>query len=207
MDSSPVIFDPRGSLHLKVGDEDQQKCFLVCPHTMARACSAWEKMLFGRWAESKQASSTNNAIWEVIFPEDNPISVELILNIIHGRYNKVPESLSVQELFNLTVLTDKYDLTSQLRPWAAAWFKAVENAHGVDYMLLWISWELGKSAQFEFLARRFSRNSSQKELCSIISSRSTPTPPRFFGEEFLPRFIYVGINICIKNKWRRFGPQ
>jgi hypothetical protein len=182
MDSSLVVLDPRGDLHLEVGDAPEH--FLVCARAMARASKVWDKMLFGNWAESKQKLPANTAAtWLVTFPDDDPTAVELILNIIHGRFNKVPTTLPTEELYNLTILTDKYDLTWQLSPWADIWFQDVT---GDKSMMLWIAWELGARQKFQSLADSLVMDSTHAELQSVVSIPSTITPPRLFGKDIQP---------------------
>ncbi|KAI1357443.1 hypothetical protein F5Y08DRAFT_352387 [Xylaria arbuscula] len=54
-------------------------------------------------------------------------SVRIILDIIHSRFDKVPETLHLRDLYRLTVLTHKYDLAHLLRPWATAWVEGARR--------------------------------------------------------------------------------
>ncbi|KAJ4381109.1 hypothetical protein N0V86_003456 [Didymella sp. IMI 355093] len=61
-------------------------------------------MLEGNWAERKQS--------EIELSDDSCRAVELVLRIAHWEFHMLPFSLTVQELAELAVLTDKYNLKS-----------------------------------------------------------------------------------------------
>ncbi|KAI1343205.1 hypothetical protein F5Y15DRAFT_227802 [Xylariaceae sp. FL0016] len=114
-------FDPRGDLTILVGDGDTRQSFLVCAKSLARASDVWEKMLFGQFAESQAQVQSRGELWTVSFPADDPAAFRLLMHIIHDFFNDVPSRLSLDELLAVTVLTDKYNLTSALAPWASQW--------------------------------------------------------------------------------------
>ncbi|ROW10399.1 hypothetical protein VMCG_01796 [Cytospora schulzeri] len=109
-------------------------------------------MLYGGFAESKPSNKGQE--WVVALPADDPISLATILYIIHNKFSKVPDAVTRGELYRLTILTDKYDMTEVLRPWARAWVgplasKSRPLGQKGDEALLWIAWELGHSSLFE----------------------------------------------------------
>lgn len=160
-----IVIDPDGDLCLVVGDEDAT-AFVVCSKTVARASPVWKRLLFGLFSESLQPSKDSGEEWTVRLPVDNPRSMRLVLNIIHSQFEEVPTSvtffdygetgyITFEELFQLTVLTDKYDLTRMLRPWASYWLRDIDERgplaveYGGEYgaadmdCLCWVAWELG----------------------------------------------------------------
>ena len=106
-------------------------------------------MLFNPcWQESKPASGES---WVVELPEDPAEPMEIILDIIHGRFERIPKALSLQDLCDLLALTNKYDMTGVLRPWCAQWIKAARKPDlDTDNTLrsLFIAWELGDEHLF-----------------------------------------------------------
>lgn len=163
-----TIVDPDGDLCLVVGDK-KGSAFVVCSKTVARASPVWKKLLYGEFAESLQPSKDSGEEWTVRLPDDNPGSMKVLLNIIHSRFDQVPikvdmsnictidgEQITFSDLFLLTVLTDKYDLTRNLRPWATTWLEDVRAAttHNLKFSmtsmdhLCWIAWELGDEGSF-----------------------------------------------------------
>ncbi|KAI0442681.1 hypothetical protein F4803DRAFT_518165 [Xylaria telfairii] len=185
---SRTIIDPDGDLILRVGetrciyiprsdarsnhgpDQNQEHehelpvIYVVCSKTLSRASPVWKKLLCGGFAESKPPCASSASDWVVELPDDNPKAMATILNIIHIRFGSLPRTadlISIEDLYQLTILTDKYDLTAVLRPWAAIWIKSAEEKHGpwkqknhspvisLTKRLLWIAWEMGDAGLFQ----------------------------------------------------------
>ncbi|RYP08552.1 hypothetical protein DL765_008736 [Monosporascus sp. GIB2] len=181
-DSPPEIhrIDADGDLHLIVGPK---KCldmhsrssghpseiphtkavtYIVCSKTLSRSSPVWKRLLYGGFAESKKPEAGGQ--WTVCLPEDEPAPMKTILNIAHGRFDQVPiEWGTVNDLYLLTVLTDKYDLTHLLRPWVRGWMRAIKTSYydeeqhlwDIPYeavsKCLWIAWEFGDEDSVELL--------------------------------------------------------
>ncbi|KAK8001279.1 hypothetical protein PG991_013501 [Apiospora marii] len=184
-DEPPVkALDDDGDLLLRVGttmctslqvcsdgthDHDVAHTFRVCSRTMARASLVWKKMLFSGFAESKPKDGD----WIVSLPEDSPEAMSTLLGIIHAKFDGVPmlnHIITTQHLFEVTVLTDKYDLTHILRPWSRYWLDCVWDDASYNFLsnleLLWITWELGDQARFastaSFLAQHIKMEATVK---------------------------------------------
>ncbi|KAI8963164.1 hypothetical protein F5Y11DRAFT_167532 [Daldinia sp. FL1419] len=152
-------FDRRSDVKLRVGDGDSENVvFAVCSRSLARASPVFDRMLYGGFAEgqSNQAKDCNG--WVVNLPEDKPAAMSVLLSIIHGLFERVPKTLSVDELYDLTVLTHFYDATRTLGPWSNTWMATMEKfeRESKDLMpkMLWISWELGWKNTFSALTKR-----------------------------------------------------
>ncbi|KAI1429660.1 hypothetical protein F5Y12DRAFT_329542 [Xylaria sp. FL1777] len=177
LETSRLVIDPDGDLSLKVGqikcvnispngeksdhctldsdhDHELPAIYTVCSRTLSRASPVWKALLYGGFAESKPSCASSASDWLVELPDDNPKAMATILNIIHSRFESIPrvkELVDIEDLYQLTVLTDKYDLTAILRPWASVWMEhAKEKWMLFSSMpqierLSWIAWELGDS--------------------------------------------------------------
>ncbi|KAI0112765.1 hypothetical protein F4776DRAFT_339550 [Hypoxylon sp. NC0597] len=156
--------DPDGDLCLQVGPLAAE--FVVCSKTMARSSPFWKKMLYGDFAEGKKAQPKNDEKeWIVKLPEDNVTAMTIVLSIIHGRFDQVAgyeDLIYTAHLYNLCVLTDKYDMTHVLRPWAKGWSRSVHSRseklgqclrEKFCHERLWIAWDLGDQATFEEMAK------------------------------------------------------
>lgn len=144
-------FDDDGDLRLEVGKGQAKQTFVVCSRALARASKPFKTMLYGGFAESKHRKLDPD--WTITLPEDNPRALATLLNIHHGRFSKIPAVVTRDELFQITILTDKYDMTEILQPWARAWIrpftpKDYPFSKQGDEVLLWIAWELGHSELF-----------------------------------------------------------
>ncbi len=76
-------------------------------------------MLRLNFEEGQQLAKTGSA--EIALPEDNAEAIETIFNVIHGRNDKVRETLTPDELLQIAIASDKYDcfvsLTFAIRVW------------------------------------------------------------------------------------------
>ncbi|KAI0836447.1 hypothetical protein F5Y06DRAFT_305218 [Hypoxylon sp. FL0890] len=173
-----VVIDPDGELSLTVGRQERVT-FVVCPKTLARASPFFKRLLYGGFAESIRPDRNIEKEWNPELPEDSPEAMEIFLNIVHSRFDKIPifvnpilwnsttTILSYRTLYQLTVLTDKYDLTRILRPWVQNWVKDMHtNLTFVNLCSLykkprfielhsWIAWELGDKTTFSNAADYF----------------------------------------------------
>ena len=114
-------------------------------------------MLYGGFAEAEKV----NPDWTILLPEDNPVAMETLLQIVHGRFDtfdtrSFDDVAGLSALYQITVITDKYDLTHLLRPWAEKLVRGLKPL--MDSLpitvptfreALWISWELGSSNPLE----------------------------------------------------------
>lgn len=140
----PYYFDFKGDLRLEM---PERQPYIVCSRALSRVSPVFDKMLYGRFAESKAEA---NGEWLVQLPEDDPTAMPLLLNIIHGRFSDVVHPRTEQELFEITVLTDKYDLTHLLRPWGQSWLmKHCNGARRTHHSRIWIAWEFGNTTIFQ----------------------------------------------------------
>lgn len=166
---SVTDIDTDGDLLLDIGrgedsESTQAQRFRVCSSALRRHSPVWKQMFFGPWRESKSVNAESEE-WIVEFPDDHVKPTEIVLNIIHGRFNRVPRSLSLDELYKLVILTNKYDLTEVLRPWCAQWVSvAYGNQSSADTLKsLFIAWELGDEDLFSLRVEEISVHTRAKE--------------------------------------------
>ncbi|KAL0781906.1 hypothetical protein CaCOL14_003241 [Colletotrichum acutatum] len=172
-----VSFDDRGDLTLRVGSLEDGGAdvfeFVVCSRALARASPVFRAMLFGGFSESKPEGDT----WIVKLPEDRPAPFFILLNIIHGRFRAVPQKLKLDELYQLLVVTNKYDMLSVIFQWAPSWFepfKTLEASIEGNERLLWIAWELGDKGAFELMSRNLVLGSGIDNEGRLIDKKGVP---------------------------------
>ncbi|CZR60551.1 uncharacterized protein PAC_10447 [Phialocephala subalpina] len=66
---------------------------------------------------------------EVEFPDDEPETLELLMNIIHGRARRVPSEISFGTFTNLTILVDKYQMVEPAIPYIHLWLARHKTCH------------------------------------------------------------------------------
>lgn len=171
VDATPVasplhhVLDIYSDLRLEVGTGSAKHTFAVCSRSVARASRPFQTMLYGGFAEAKTRQT--DAHWTVALPEDEPAAFATLMDIVHGHFNKVPVAVTRDQLYQITVLTDKYDMTDVLQPWANAWVSPLctrQPTFAGDETLIWIAWELGHSELFTntltFLLKNCGKGSS-----------------------------------------------
>ncbi|KAH8884988.1 hypothetical protein GQ53DRAFT_605071, partial [Thozetella sp. PMI_491] len=133
--------------------------YRVCSKSLSRASKVWKAMLYGRFAERQPADITQ--AWVVALPDDDPAALTIFLNIIHGSF-EIPQALELQELLNLTILSNKYDLAHLLRPWVVGWMENMAQYEGRPGCepLLWIAWEVGDRQLFTSTVKYITLNAA-----------------------------------------------
>lgn len=155
-----------GDLLLDVGGDEESESsqpqrFRVSSSALSRHSPVWKNMLFGPWRESKQVNAESEQ-WIVELPGDPLKPMQIVLGIIHNRFSHVPPFLSLDELYKLLILTNKYDMTDLLKLWRAQWTSV---AHGdlssADTLKsLFIAWELGDANLFILRVEEISLNAN-----------------------------------------------
>ncbi|KAK4169698.1 hypothetical protein QBC43DRAFT_198195 [Cladorrhinum sp. PSN259] len=166
-DPEEVVLDEDGELVLRIGaeccgsdsglGEAAPACdFRVDPFTLRRTSGVFKSMLFGPWAESKP---TDGSQWIVDLPEDEPRAFEALLGIVHNRYKLVPVTMTMDLLFEILVICDKYNMTYVITPWANSWMRDVETTckakETKSPKMAYIAWELGNELLFAAEVRKF----------------------------------------------------
>lgn len=160
--------DNDGDLRFEVGQdtESTKRTLIVCSKAVTRASRLFRTMLFGGFAESKQNAKSD---WTIALPEDNADAFTTLMHIVHANFAMVPAFISRDQLYEITILTDKYRMTEALRPWANAWVSPFITSYlpstPGDEKLIWIAWELGHTKLFQntltFLLLNASANCSR----------------------------------------------
>lgn len=182
----PIILDPYGDVQLRVGAEGSGRVtFTVCSRTLARISPVFDRMLYGYFAESKKATTSRDD-WIVDLPDDKPAAMEIFLNVAHSNFRKVPRVLSVDDLYDVTALTNYYDATMILSPWVDRWISSIDDiaqdANLLMPKLLWISWELGRKDTLITTSRRMLMESEGPRFAECCEIEDIQTPPDIVGK-------------------------
>lgn len=147
---SVIKIDHDGDLTLVAGKPKAR--FLVCSKSLSRSAPFWNRCLYGPFKESKPAAGHE---WVVELPEDSPGGLECVLLLVHGLGHKMP-TIDLQLAFEITVITNKYDMTRYLWAFVRPWLQDLEPPRpdeGGDGTIvpqlkwLWVTKELGDSGQ------------------------------------------------------------
>ena len=145
---SVVNITNSGDLTVIVGDGEMfdQVRFNVERAALCLMSPVWNAML-DPTKPYKEASAK-----EVPFPEDNPEALEPILHIAHLNFSKVSTTFSVEELIELAILCDKYDIAEKMELFVKnslhvlSGFSAKSSSRVIDRIMA--AWVLGERDAF-----------------------------------------------------------
>ncbi|KAG8356541.1 hypothetical protein FVEN_g5630 [Fusarium venenatum] len=162
-----IEFDKHGDIKLRVGKTDPVT-FTACSRALARTSPVFERMLYGGFIESKKPDDEE---WVVSLPEDKATAMALFLHISHGQFDRIPRTLSMDDLYDLTVLSNYYDGTRMLEPWIERWMDSIENnakqSKEAMTKYLWITFEFGYKDSFARMARHMVMESEGSEDANL----------------------------------------
>lgn len=193
---APWCFDENGDLTLVVGDEKRR--FIVCSRSLARMSPVFQRMLYGKFCESRSSSNRPDP-WVVELPEDPPAATEWMLWIVHGSFRRVPAVLKELELLSVLIFVDKYDMTESIRPfirrWKASLYSWPPRVSDHDCLaLVRIAWELGDSDALDEIAKKLVLDSvvnKEGQLCHDHHAFAPPGPIEQPSMDMVP-FDFVG---------------
>ncbi|KAK7920058.1 hypothetical protein PG985_008080 [Apiospora marii] len=158
--STRVVLAEDGDLLILVTDtqEWETKEFLVDSNTVRRSSKLWEALV-----ADKSASSGVDVVRITRYKAEY---LGIILSIMHCKFGDVPYSFHYPELYEFLQLTEEYEVTHLLRPWAATWVTLYQDSGFLSSfpaedilamkMLgesLWIAWVLGEKNMFKRLTQ------------------------------------------------------
>ncbi|XEV01058.1 hypothetical protein FSHL1_006345 [Fusarium sambucinum] len=145
-------FDKHGDIKLCVG-KTNPATFKACSRALARTSPVFDRMLYGGFIESKKP---DNGEWVVSPPEDKATAMALFLHISHGQFDRIPRTLSIDDLYDLTM---------------GRWMHSIEdNAKQSNETMtkyLWITFEFGFKDSFARMARHMIMESDGSEDANL----------------------------------------
>ncbi|KAI0509043.1 hypothetical protein F5B22DRAFT_369497 [Xylaria bambusicola] len=203
------ILDPEGDMLLIVGKQictdracnsaGNEASNAICFHVNSIIVAGASPALgFALYSPSAVATPGNSIEWVARLPDDDPQAMHIIMNILFGDLPITPdEHVNIEQLLNLAILADKYDLTHHLTYWSAQWVQDMEpywvGRKFVDTStedlesLLWIFWVLGHEPLYTYMILQIAFHSALDaagkltdptgQLCFTSESREVPVPP------------------------------
>ncbi|RDI85233.1 hypothetical protein Vi05172_g4613 [Venturia inaequalis] len=100
-------------LTVHVGEDEYRqpvRSFKVLTSTMRMHSPAWDAML------RPDGSFAENGSNDVRFPADDADAFEVVLNVLHGHVDMVPNAFTLEALHNLAKICDEYFVVAPIRP-------------------------------------------------------------------------------------------
>lgn len=148
--------DPEGDLRLIVGGDWVAKPLQViaCSKELSQASPVLETII-RRSLQGFHGPAKYGRHCTIELPDDDPARMLVLLNFIHDRPHLVPVALTLDQLYDILVICDKYLMIHIIKPWARSWYWShrlalARDRHGIPgkEVLLWITWQLGLASQF-----------------------------------------------------------
>ncbi|KAM0242729.1 hypothetical protein ACHAPO_001151 [Fusarium lateritium] len=157
-----IRFDRNGDLYLKVGTNHPRN-MLVDSRALGRASVKLHAVI------SESAKGNNGDQWTIEFPDDDPKSFAILLNLVHARFEKVPAIVTLDRLFGVCTLASRYDMTSVLRPVAERWYMSARTIDiGSIFKMAFIAWELGFATDFGEIVGYITHNCSLDDDSELV---------------------------------------
>lgn len=118
-----VTISPRGDVVLVVGPGALR--LRVHSLLLGSASKVFGAMLGPNWSKGQVLSEASPQ--EVILGEDDAEAMRTICYVIHHRNDDVPQDLSPDQLLNVAIAIDKYDLVVAFRYAAPQWLKPLDS--------------------------------------------------------------------------------
>ncbi|KAH0438217.1 hypothetical protein CcaCcLH18_03484 [Colletotrichum camelliae] len=130
--------------------ETPAKAIVVNSCFTALYSPVFRAMLRTNFAESSVNNSPGK--WVVNLPDDHVEPLFFLLSMIHGRWENIPKKISIDELHDLLITADKYDMMRIFLPWCLDWTASYRFPCGNSWewsimtlpyvdLLLWLAWE------------------------------------------------------------------
>ena len=157
-----IRFDREGDLYLEVGKENV-RTMLVDSRALGRASVKLRDVI------SQSTKEDTEHRWTISFPEDDPKSFAIVLNLIHTRFEKVPTQLTLDRLYDVCTLAKKYGMTSVLRPVAERWYLSARTLEKASiFKMAFIAWEFGFQTDFGEILGYITHNCSTDEDSQLV---------------------------------------
>jgi hypothetical protein len=147
-----LVFDRDGDILVNVRSFEHDGLarteFLVSSKALSLGSSVFNAMFNGRFVEGAEPAIGYR---RVFLHDDDPKALMMLFNVAHLRFGLLPRQITLDELFNIAVVADKYDMISAVKHF----IKHHCNFHRKDMtkagneVYLFVSWALGQVRDFK----------------------------------------------------------
>ena len=138
-----TIIDPHGDLNMIFDDRQSpfKQKMVVSRHVLCLGSKVFEAMLGddSHFREATNPSLSRDGIPQVIFKDDDFQAMTVMMNVLHLQHQNVPKRTTFDQLHNIAIICDKYDLARSMGLWLDTWaqqFIGQEEKKGFEGWLL-----------------------------------------------------------------------
>ena len=125
VDMITTIIDPDGDLNLifRDGDGHSRKKMLVSRHTLCLSSKVFKAMLGvnSQFREATNPTISPDGIQEINLEGDDFQAMTVVMSVIHLQHRNTPKFTTFEQLHEIALICDKYDLTESLGLWPGFW--------------------------------------------------------------------------------------
>ncbi|KAF8542323.1 hypothetical protein BDD12DRAFT_388300 [Trichophaea hybrida] len=169
---------PYGDLRLSLQTPEVNLTYLVSSHQLCCASpvfraslgpsSGFSEAIDLRRSQNAGTTVSNDSLFEMPIGEElsfDPTAMAVVLFVIHGRPDHIPESIEFENLLDIAVICDYYDCAPVMSPLDKAWIQPLEKlALELGYEdLLFVAYVFGQQELFAQTTKDFTRNGVMTE--------------------------------------------
>ena len=195
-----MVLDPEGDVILVVMFNKTTARFQINSNILCVASPVFRAML-GRHSQFKEASalaaarlqsdSVTTGTYELTLPDDNPKPLAAVLRILHAKHTLIPKLLTEDQLFEVAVICDKYDLGPVVMVWVDRWILLLVPDESkmpptvVGHKWLFIAYVFKRENLFRPLTQELILTATTDESTALVMAAKDGTG----GNEYLPESL------------------
>ncbi|KAF8426184.1 hypothetical protein EV426DRAFT_572657 [Tirmania nivea] len=180
--SPASVMDPEGDVVLLIPTDKGNARFQINSSTLCVVSPVFRAMI-GRYSRFKEASALagtkaneSHTPYELTLEDDNQNALAVVLRIIHMKNHLVPKHLDEDQLYEVAVICDKYDMSQAVMLWTDRWIAAlVQNESAkpptvVGHKWLFISYVFARKELFHKLSQEliFTATTSTDDSTALL---------------------------------------
>ena len=148
-----------------------------------------------RFKESTDKEFERDGTRTVSFEDDDFQTMAMIARIMHLQSDKVPDKLTFQQLYQVAILCDKYDLKRCLGYWPKSWSTPYLDPYGTEGYEGWLFMSIvfGYDGLFKEVTRHLILNSKVSQDGSLVTTKGINFGDRvsssITGKMLTPSFV------------------
>ena len=159
---NPIWTYPEGDAILELREDSRSLKFRVASQILCVASPYFCDMpgphtTFKIACDLRRTFGSKGEPWTLVTWGGDPHALAVLLNVLHFRSEKVPRTVSFDELWELAVLCDKYGCVSAMEPWIAMWTRKLPQHRDnfSECLVKWLSMArvFGRDDLFEKVTR------------------------------------------------------
>lgn len=160
-----ISYHADANLHINVREADGTSAvYSVCTGVLTAASRVWRDTL---------ASNTSGVV-DMLSPSDTPRGLDILFSLAHYKFHDLAETLQADEIYDLAVTADKYEVTHLLVPFLREWIAGLAGAPSDDEKTLVSSWVFGEARTFSKAISKIAYSSFIGPDGALVDSNGRP---------------------------------